>query len=60
VTGHTIAHMTGCQAPVGGTTATVFVSIQTSPVFPVFFGTFNMSSHASATPVCGITQGGQC
>ena len=60
VTGRTTARMTGCDAVVGATTATVQVSIQTSPVFPTFFGAFNMSSSASATPVCGITQGGQC
>jgi Flp pilus assembly protein TadG len=60
MTSHTTARMTNCNAPVGATTATVYVSVQTTPVFPAFFGSFTMTSHASAKPVCGITQGGQC
>ena len=57
---HTTASMTGCNAPAGATVATVAVSVTTSPVFPFFFGSFTMTSTATATPVCGITQGGQC
>ena len=57
---HTTASMTGCNAPAGATVATVAVSVTTTPVFPFFFGSFTMTSTATATPVCGITQGGQC
>jgi len=57
---HTTASLTGCNAPAGATVATVGVSVTTAPVFPFFFGSFTMTSTASATPVCGITQGGQC
>lgn len=56
----TSATMTSCSAPVGSTVATVQVSVTTSPVFSFFFGSFTMRSTASASPVCGITQGGQC
>lgn len=57
---HTTASMTSCSAQVGSTVATVAVTVTTTPVFPFFFGSFTMTSTASATPVCGITQGGQC
>ncbi len=56
----TTASMTSCNAPTGATLATVAVSVTTAPVFPFFFGSFTMTSTATATPVCGITQGGQC
>lgn len=57
---HTTASMTSCNAPAGATAATVAVSVTTTPVFPFFFGSFTMTSTATAMPVCGITQGGQC
>jgi Flp pilus assembly protein TadG len=57
---HMTARMGGCDAPFGGTTATVEVSIKTSLIFGFFPGGFTMTSKASATPVCGITAGGQC
>jgi Flp pilus assembly protein TadG len=60
VSSRTSATMTSCNAPVGSTVATVQVSVTTSPVFPFFVGSFTMRSTASASPVCGITQGGQC
>jgi Flp pilus assembly protein TadG len=56
----TTASMTSCYAPAGSTLATVGVSVTTSPVFPFFFSSFTMTSTATAAPVCGITQGGQC
>lgn len=57
---HMNVSMSGCMAPVGGTTATVEVSVRTSLIFGFFPGGFTMTSRASATPVCGITAGGQC
>jgi Flp pilus assembly protein TadG len=56
---HTSATMTSCNAPAGATLATVSVSVTTTPVLP-FLGSFTMTSTATARPVCGITQGGQC
>jgi Flp pilus assembly protein TadG len=60
VSSHMNASMSGCTAPNGGTTATVEVSVRTSLIFGFFPGGFTMTSKASATPVCGITAGGQC
>jgi Flp pilus assembly protein TadG len=60
VTSHTTASVTNCDAPPGTTKATVEVSVQTSPVIPLLFGSFTMTASASAYPACGITQGGQC
>jgi Flp pilus assembly protein TadG len=57
---HAAARMASCTAPAGSTVATVSVSVTTSPVFGFFFGSFTMTSTATASPVCGITQGGQC
>jgi Flp pilus assembly protein TadG len=59
VTSHTSASMRDCDAPTGATVAKVYVSVTTSPVIPLF-GSFTMSAEATASPVCGITQGGQC
>lgn len=56
----TSATMTSCNAPAGATLATVSVSVTTTPVFPFFINSFTMTSTATARPVCGITQGGQC
>ena len=56
----TSASMTSCNAPTGSTVATVSISVTTTPVFGFFFGSFTMTSTATATPVCGITQRGQC
>jgi Flp pilus assembly protein TadG len=54
------ASMTGCNAPDGGVTATVGVSVRTKLLFGFFGNGFTMTTTASATPVCGITAGGQC
>lgn len=57
----TSASMTLCNAPAGSTTATVSVSMSAVPVIPFFFpGGIPVTSSATAHPVCGITQGGQC
>lgn len=60
VTSHTAASLTVCHAIPGATKATVEVSVRTSPVIPLLFGSFGMSATASAYPACGITHGGQC
>lgn len=60
VTSHTTASVTMCDAIPGTTRATVEVSVRTSPVIPLIFGSFPMTATASAYPACGITQGGQC
>jgi hypothetical protein len=60
VTSHTSASVTVCHALPGATKATVEVSVRTSPVIPLMFGSFPMRATASAYPACGITQGGQC
>lgn len=60
VTSNTAATLTNCDAPEGATTATVSVTVTTTPIIGGFFGSFSMSSAASASPVCGITAGGQC
>jgi Flp pilus assembly protein TadG len=55
------AKMTNCVAVPGTTVATVGVTMSTHLVIPLpFFGGITMTSSATATPVCGITQGGQC
>jgi Flp pilus assembly protein TadG len=54
------ASMRGCSVSIGGITATVEVSVHTTPIFSFFPGGFTMTSQASATPVCGITAGRQC
>lgn len=60
VTSHTSAAMGECDALPGAAKATVYVSVQTTPVIPLLFGSFTMTADASAYPACGITQGGQC
>lgn len=60
VTSHTSASLTVCHAIPGTTEATVEVSVRTSPVIPLMFGSFPMTATASAYPACGITNGGQC
>jgi Flp pilus assembly protein TadG len=60
VTSHTSASVKSCDAEVGATSATVYVSVHTSPLIPLIFGNFTMTASATAYPACGITQGGQC
>ena len=60
VTSHTSALIRSCDAEVGATSATVKVSVRTSPLIPLIFGNFTMTASATAYPACGITQGGQC
>ena len=60
LTSHTSALVKTCDALPGSTSATVTVSVHTSPVLPFFFGNFTMTASATAYPACGITQGGQC
>jgi Flp pilus assembly protein TadG len=57
---HLAASVHNCDAPVGATSATVQVSVQTRPLIPLMFGNFTMTASATAYPQCGITQGGQC
>jgi Flp pilus assembly protein TadG len=57
---HLAATVKSCDAPVGATSATVQVSVQTKPLIPLIFGNFSMTASATADPQCGITQGGQC
>jgi len=59
-TSHTSAKMANCDAEVGSTSATIQVSVHTSPLIPLIFGNFTMTASATAYPACGITQGGQC
>jgi Flp pilus assembly protein TadG len=55
------AEMTNCIAVPGTTVATVGVTMTTQLVLPLpFFHGITMTSTATARPVCGITQGGQC
>lgn len=55
------ATMTNCVAVPGTTVATVGVTMTSQLVIPLpFFGGITMTSTATAHPVCGITQGGQC
>jgi Flp pilus assembly protein TadG len=60
VASHTSAAMGTCDALPGAAEATVYVSVRTTPVIPLLFGSFTMTADASAYPACGITQGGQC
>jgi Flp pilus assembly protein TadG len=57
---HLAASVGSCDAPVGATSATVRVSVRTTPLIPLIFGNFTMTASATAYPACGITQGGQC
>jgi Flp pilus assembly protein TadG len=57
---HLTASVRSCDAPIGSTSATVEVSVQTKPLIPLIFGNFSMTASATAYPACGITQGGQC
>jgi Flp pilus assembly protein TadG len=49
----TRADMRGCDAPQGATSATVTVSVTTSPVIPMFFPSITEVQTATAQPVCG-------
>jgi Flp pilus assembly protein TadG len=60
VASHTAASVKGCALNAEATAATVEVSVKTTPLIPLIFGNFTMTASATATPVCGITQGGQC
>lgn len=55
----TRATMTSCRL-VGAETATVTVTVATSPLVPGFAGGFVETSSASATAMCGITKGKVC
>jgi Flp pilus assembly protein TadG len=54
------ATMLDCNAPPGGDTATVQVSIVTTSLVGGIIGGFTESASQTATAQCGITQGGNC
>jgi Putative Flp pilus-assembly TadE/G-like len=54
------ATMDSCTAPVGANTATVQVTITTTPLVPGVLGDFTETAQESATAECGINQGVAC
>jgi Flp pilus assembly protein TadG len=56
----TSASMDTCTAPPGTHTATVQVTIKTTPLVPGVLGSFTETASASATTECGINAGVVC
>lgn len=54
------ATMLTCDAPAGGDTATVQVTIHTTSLMGGIIGDFDETASQTATAQCGITQGGNC